>query len=249
MSAHDGAPDDLTCLLRPDYDTGVWVVEVHGRPAGRADLSVRSIVTKCLTEFPAAIVLDLGDLIDAESVAPALPALRRRALAAGTRLLCVAPEPLATRIAETVARWYVDLHPTVDEALSAARRQSRWLRLDLVPPHDHSASTARIAVGDFCLGLGFPHVLTRARIVTSELVTNAAEHAGGPILVTASAYHTLIHINVADRSRRAPVQVPNPGAGSLDQAGTGLRLVERHATAWGTVVRQDGKVVWATLRA
>jgi anti-sigma regulatory factor (Ser/Thr protein kinase) len=254
MSAHRSAPDQLTSLLRPDYDTGVWVVEIHGRATVRAEMDVRTIVTKCLTDFPAAIVLDLRDLIGAEILAPDLPALRRRALTAGTRLLCVAAEPLATRIAETVARWYVETYPTADEAMSAAQRQSRWLRLDLVPPHDHSASTARLAVGDFCLALGFPHLLTRVRIITSELVANAVEHAGGQILVTASAFHTLIHVNVADRSLRAPVERPTteaaPEAASLDERGTGLRLVEQHATAWGTVTRQGGgKVVWATLRA
>ena len=29
MSAHRSAPDELTSLLRPDYDTGIWVVEIQ----------------------------------------------------------------------------------------------------------------------------------------------------------------------------------------------------------------------------
>jgi anti-sigma regulatory factor (Ser/Thr protein kinase)/anti-anti-sigma regulatory factor len=254
MSASISADDRLTGQVVRDPASGMCVVEIHGRTTARTEMDIRSVVTKCLTESPAAIVLDLQGLTDADSLAAfLLPTLRQKALEVGTRLVCVGDEQLANRIANSAARWFVELYPTVAEARSEAEKQRKWMRVELAPPHDLSAVQARLKVGDFCLGLGLGHVLTRVRIITSELVGNAVEHAGGRIVVTAAAHDNLIHIRVADRSMRRPVlragdEPVNPRA-PLEERGTGLRLVQQNATSWGVTQLGDGKAVWATIRA
>ena len=78
MSA--GADGRLTGQVIPDFDTGVWVVEIHGKATARAEKEIMSVVVKCLTESPAAIVLDLRDLVGADTLATfLLPTLRQKA--------------------------------------------------------------------------------------------------------------------------------------------------------------------------
>lgn len=86
-----------------------------------------------------------------------------------------------------------------------------------------------------------------ARLVASEIVSNAVLHSG------CSADHQLdvrgrlgedfFEISVHDPglTEEAPLVRDNPDIGGL-----GLRIVERLAAAWG-VARPNGRVVWAQL--
>ncbi|WP_236653327.1 ATP-binding protein [Streptacidiphilus melanogenes] len=79
-------------------------------------------------------------------------------------------------------------------------------------------------------------------LMTSELVTNACLHAGGPRELAVSAAGDRLRVEVADanpvrpelRSLTAPAY---PG-------GHGLRVVQQLSHRWGSEVTDGGKVVW-----
>jgi len=104
--------------------------------------------------------------------------------------------------------------------------------------------------GDACLAFGVPQVMHSARLIVSELVVNAAGHAGTDIDVRVSRRGTMLHLAVQDRDARLPrlldTEPWRPGE-LLEQQGMGLRMVADVATAWGALPCQVGKVVWATL--
>ena len=76
-------------------------------------------------------------------------------------------------------------------------------------------------------------------------------HGDGRVLMEASLRGGFVHVRVHDGSSREPVLGPPLDQGDPQRDnGRGLRLVERHCSAWGFLPRADGqgKVVWATLR-
>lgn len=91
------------------------------------------------------------------------------------------------------------------------------------------------------LGLVAPD---EAKLVVSELATNAVIHAGSPFSVTVARHGPAIRISVRDWNDAAPI-VRN--GGPLARSGRGLRLVEAIADDWGVERDPDGKTVWADL--
>ncbi|MFJ1756931.1 ATP-binding protein [Kitasatospora sp. NPDC088134] len=80
-------------------------------------------------------------------------------------------------------------------------------------------------------------------LMTSELVTNACQHATGPYRLELTRYGPLVRVAVRDGDDRPPVLRPRqvlarPG-------GHGLRVVDRLSAAWGCEpVDGGGKSVW-----
>jgi anti-sigma regulatory factor (Ser/Thr protein kinase) len=79
-------------------------------------------------------------------------------------------------------------------------------------------------------------------LMTSELVTNACLHAGGPQELAVSAAGDRLRIEVADASSDRPRL--RPLAAPAYPGGHGLRVVQRLARSWGSEPRPGGKVVW-----
>jgi anti-sigma regulatory factor (Ser/Thr protein kinase) len=86
--------------------------------------------------------------------------------------------------------------------------------------------------------------LTDARLVLSELATNAVLHAGTPFAVSVRSTGSVVRISVRDGSLTRPV-LRNGGPASL--SGRGLHLVAAMAQSWGVDAGPDGKTVWAEL--
>ena len=92
-----------------------------------------------------------------------------------------------------------------------------------------------------------PELIDDAQLAVSEVVTNAVEHAGTAITVSASMHGDGVRIAVSDRSRRLPRQRAYPLTAST---GRGLRLLDGYAAAWGVepwavgTTRIVGKSVW-----
>jgi anti-sigma regulatory factor (Ser/Thr protein kinase) len=241
-----------------DVDSAVVELVVHGRWTARLGIDVSAGVRKCLAEHPVAVIADLHDMGDpkAASVAVWLAASR-----AGTALqppvalvLSLPPETvLAGRLDRLGARRYLPMFATMPEARAsvAARRPPVTDLMQLrLSPDVESPSAARNLVGDACLAWRLPELLHLARLVLSELVTNAVEHAGTEILVTVSRRGTGLHMSVRDGSPQLPrllQPVPMVPGGPLDDRGQGLRIVHTGSAAWGAMPTRDGKVVWATL--
>jgi anti-sigma regulatory factor (Ser/Thr protein kinase) len=88
-----------------------------------------------------------------------------------------------------------------------------------------------------------------ARVVVSELVTNAYQHAVGPITV---------RIFLDQRDGRPVIEVQDQGEATptirpenhLDESGRGMVAVETLVETWGVrPIPEGGKVVWAKCRS
>jgi anti-sigma regulatory factor (Ser/Thr protein kinase) len=109
------------------------------------------------------------------------------------------------------------------------------------PPEIASAHRAQEFVAQLLGSPAFDTVC--ARIVTSELVTNAVKHARPPVrvAVTQTADHVRIDVADGDANCDLTARCPEP------QAGRGLLFVEELARTWGVEPLADGKTVWAVL--
>ncbi|GGN71053.1 hypothetical protein GCM10010112_38020 [Actinoplanes lobatus] len=184
-----------------------------GRPLW---LSAYQALHKCLAQHPAGVLLDLRGLDDpGASSAP----LWLTAAAQGTRMdptvRVAASLPADTRLAARLglppAQDVLPVFATVQLArsfLASRRPLTSQMRLQL-PPDPSAAPGARQVVSEACTGWGMPRLVPRARIVVSELVVNAAEHAGTPIDVLISRRGPdLLHLVVVDGDPALP---PMPG--------------------------------------
>ncbi|MCX4744671.1 PAS domain-containing SpoIIE family protein phosphatase/ATP-binding protein [Kitasatospora sp. NBC_01287] len=82
-----------------------------------------------------------------------------------------------------------------------------------------------------------------AELLVSELVTNALVHAQQPRRLRLFR-DRMLTLEVADAGRQAPRLRP---AGSEDEGGRGMYLINELAHRWGSRPTHDGKVVWAEL--
>ncbi|MFR9795290.1 SpoIIE family protein phosphatase [Streptomyces sp. MS06] len=78
-------------------------------------------------------------------------------------------------------------------------------------------------------------------LIVSELITNAMNHAVGPIKMRLIRDHTLT-CEVSDHSSTSPHL---RYAATMDEGGRGLFLVAQCSERWGTRYTDDGKVIWA----
>ncbi len=104
-----------------------------------------------------------------------------------------------------------------------------------------AAAYARQRVGEFCAEM--PSDLQEtARLLTSELVTNALQHGYGNIEMRLSVDPEALCVEVSDESPDPP-QPMEASPGSL--SGRGVMLVEALASNWGVTEHAgDGKAVW-----
>jgi anti-sigma regulatory factor (Ser/Thr protein kinase) len=77
-----------------------------------------------------------------------------------------------------------------------------------------------------------------ARLLVSELVTNAFRHGQPPISLTTELHDSHLRVEVADAGAGRPRRRPEPGP----DGGWGLLLVEQAADRWGVA---DGSMrIW-----
>jgi anti-sigma regulatory factor (Ser/Thr protein kinase) len=239
------APTPLTCHV---YRTSQWSnVRVDGQLDVNSAATLRTTVLKCLADEPAAIILDLKNLIcPANAPLTILTALARAAAAwPGIPLVAhSAAADLVERLRTMAVTWSVTVVPDAAAAavhLSKAKGPAS-VRMDLVSTSDlaHIRATAR----QVCERAGRPAVADTVEVVVTELATNALCHGTGSrtVILSASPYH--LHVAVRDGSAEVP-HVREPGD---DEHGRGLHIVEALSTAWGSTPTRDGKVVWATVR-
>lgn len=118
----------------------------------------------------------------------------------------------------------------------------------LTLPTDASAAcVARTFFNEATCALHHTTVLYEAKLLTSELVTNAVEHGAPPIAMQIECNEAIgLKISVTDGSTRAArPQRPGP----LEEGGRGLMLVDLLSTEWGIELLDGGKSVWFSIRA
>jgi serine/threonine-protein kinase RsbW len=106
-----------------------------------------------------------------------------------------------------------------------------------LPTDSRAAQVARHEL-EAALGRLAPDRRADARLLATELVTNAFRHGRPPITLTIDEQDDHLRVEVADAGDGRPRRSPEPGA----QGGWGLLLVEATADRWGVA---DGSTsVW-----
>ncbi len=250
----------IVARVSREFDQNLTTVHLGG-PLTRGDRGqLRTLLHKAIVECPAVIVVDLHDLVDLTgTVLPTLAVIDDHANRDyGVRLLWVLPAEgsLARRAQRPFWCQRLQIHPSPAAALAAARQvPPPPEHLRLVPPRALEApSHARVAAGEACIAWDLPSLAAGVRRIVWELVHNALTHtATNAVEVTLMRCGRHVHIAVRDDDPSPPRLLGANETGHLDAGpgdlhGSGLRLVDRWATAWGTLTRPPGKTVWATLR-
>ncbi len=256
LPALDGIRAQLA--VTSDVDGSVIDIAVRGDWHPGLGAAVSLEIGRCLAESPAAIVIDVADVVDpaADSVPVWLSATQAAAAAdppARLALCLPAGSALAIRLGRIGAQRYLPTFGSPAEAresLIGSRPLTDVVRLRL-PPSPVSPGVARNLVGGACQAWNLSALLHPGRAVLSELVANAVEHARTEMEVSISRRGSALHLAVRDRDPTPPriIELRPVEAGlPLDERGHGLRVVHADSVAWGAIPSVGGKVVWATVR-
>ncbi|MFD0270031.1 ATP-binding protein [Streptomyces sp. NPDC127106] len=119
----------------------------------------------------------------------------------------------------------------------------------VAPSRPDTPRIARDWVVSILRGAGHPQLADRARLCTSEVVTNAHRYTDTPEIavelvlvggrVTVSVYDSAVERWPSGRGKGLP--------GPLDAHGRGLALVAAYADDWDVSARPDRKAVWFRL--
>jgi len=251
-------PAESAIRLESDADAAVALMTVHGIWDRWLWQATAAALRKCLAEHPEALIVDLTDLTDPQALSANTWMTAQNSAAAMEpqvqMALCIPPTlPLADRMQRLGARLYLPVYAKVRQArVAIASRLPMTERVvRKLEPGPEAPSIARNLVGDACLAWELPKLLHPSRLVMSELVTNAVEHAGTDMTVVVSLRGRGISLSVSDEvaTMPQPIKISRPRRGlPLDERGRGLRTVTATATAWGTLPTRTGKVVWASLQ-
>jgi len=224
------------------------------RPFGVLDAytapDLRGALVESLTEQPTGLVIDVSDVSLTDDVALIVLATTARESLRwpGTRFAVGgATGAFAASLDRLGVAQYVMMCRDREAAL---RELGRWpappSSRQRIEPNRFAPGVAREAVQEFCTRWGIDGDCEAAQLVASELVTNAVLHAGTPIDYSLRFVSPYLHIAVRDGGDgQARI------AGYVNESsdtGRGLILVDALATAWGSLVPNSGKIVWATVR-
>ena len=133
---------------------------------------------------------------------------------------------------------------------SGADEHIRRVRL---PADRRTPAAARAIVRSVLAEAGLDELLNEALLLTTELSTNAVEHAGTELDIEVVADHQGLTVTVSDFAAGRIEDVtarPRTDATDISQVserGRGLLLVDHFASRWGTTHQPTGKGVWFRL--
>jgi anti-sigma regulatory factor (Ser/Thr protein kinase) len=259
LGDNDGATNSsvsVTC----DVDTAVIEMAVHARWTRRLASDIDIGFRKCLAEHPSAIIMDLRYLEDSSAESSAMWLAAQRA--AGNLqppvlfvLHVPAKRPLSQRLHDIGVTRSVPVFASMDQARTAVANRgplTERLQLRRLRPEAVSVRAARGLIDVACEAWGLPRLRYPGRLVISELVANAVQHARTDMVVTVWRRSDGFHLSVRDGSSRLPClrHMPSKGSSAADgSGGYGLHIVGTLSAAWGAMATRDGKMVWATMRS
>jgi anti-sigma regulatory factor (Ser/Thr protein kinase) len=255
LDSENGEPAEAT--ITSDEYGAMLVVAVHGSWNQRSQARLSEVLRKRLADHPAAVVVDLHHLDDPAAASASL--WLTAAHSAGDMhppvhmALCLPPgTALAARMNRRGETTLVPMFSSVAQARAALAAGSvlpDHRRLTL-PPEPDSAGRARALVADACRSWDLPQLVFTGRLVMSELVANAVEHAGTDLLVSVARRGPGLYLAVRDGSLALPRLLEPCRGARPDRRGQGLRLVDEVASSWGAMRMHDGtgKVVWASVQ-
>lgn len=205
------------------------------------------MIGKAAAECPAAVIVDLSDLekaVDDQLALFATAAHQAHATWGAPVLFCAARPEIRDDL--TAFRNFVALHDRHEQAALAVHAYvPRWVRQRFAPePAD--IAEARSLVGEACLRWGLVHLKENARLIASELTSNAIRHAGTDYDLLITYTGRFLRIAVRDGSSAMPAL--REGSSPVT-SGNGLQLVTAMATHWNARKVPGGKIVWALVRA
>ncbi|MEV7626500.1 ATP-binding protein [Actinoplanes sp. NPDC089786] len=240
-----------------NVDTAVTEMVVFGQWTRRLASDTYIVLQKCLVEHPSAVIVSLHRLDDRHADSAALWLVADKAAASmqpPVQIALVIPGsgPLPRRLHRLGLPRTVPLYTAMSEAYTAVvsrRPLTDRLQLTRLSPGPGAARSARDLIDVACEAWSFPELRHPSRLVISELVTNAVQHAGTDLTVTVWRRRSGLHISVRDgssqlRHLRPSTSVPPHGGG-----GDGLLIVGTLSAAWGAMSTRDGKVLWATMHS
>ncbi|MET0449381.1 MAG: GAF domain-containing protein [Aeromicrobium sp.] len=228
---HDPTPIDAGVLVAvqalADAATAVLLRPKPGQNATIEERLARALGDRVIIEQAKGIIAE-RDGIDVDQ---ALVEIRQRALVSRQRLVDIATAVIGGTL--TAA----DLGATPN------------LRVTL-PCSSEASRIARRAVDGWLAPFGVEQqVRDDARLIVSELVSNAVTHARSAPTLEATWVGRVVRIEVGDDDP-TPVSTTSTAPRSATDAvgGHGLRIVQRLSDAWGCVASGTGKVVWSEIR-
>ncbi|MFE7170372.1 PAS domain S-box protein [Streptomyces sp. NPDC057616] len=114
-----------------------------------------------------------------------------------------------------------------------------------LPATASAVATGRTFVVDTLHTWGNAHKADDARLLVSEVLTNAVQHAAGPLVLHMRRTVNSLVIEISDLSPHLPH--PRPAAED-DESGRGLLLVDSLASSWGVRPEERGKTTWFVLQ-
>jgi CheY-like chemotaxis protein len=236
-----GDSTELRGLLRA-------VLEASGRFELVAEASDgQSAITLIGRRQPYVVVIDIGlpDLMAFDLIP------RLRGLSPDTRIVVFTGTSVATdsEMAPLPTGARSVMKGALDRLIAALEPAPSVHTVDIAakmfPRHPASASQARRFITDACTRCGCPERADDARLIVSELATNALLHAGSQFEIRVRRSERRLRIEVGDA---APDALPNPQTPSdLSECGRGLTLVSSLSALWGIEPTDSAKIVWAEL--
>ncbi|GAA2673156.1 ATP-binding protein [Actinoplanes palleronii] len=240
-------------MTEQNVATGVTRVCLAGELSPATVPTCRNVIGKAAAQCPVAVIVDLSDLDRAET--RSLRVFAKATLKAQQEwsvpvLLCE-PGAEVRRGLETF-RTLVAVYDHHWQASLAVRAYvPRWVRQRFAPLPE-SAADARSLIGQACLDWGLPSLRDTARLVASELASNAIRHAATDFDVMASFTGRYLRIAVRDGSRVMPALVQRaPTRSSIMPAGSGrgMRIISAAGSHCGVIRVAEGKTVWVLISA
>jgi anti-sigma regulatory factor (Ser/Thr protein kinase) len=114
----------------------------------------------------------------------------------------------------------------------------------LLPPRPSSACVAREVVAWQLREWHFESLCEDAAVIVTELISNAVRHAGTELELRLVHLPHGLRLEVSDGSQAPPMRRP---AGSTDEGGRGLQLVDALSTRYGVEADGSGKRVWVEM--
>jgi hypothetical protein len=227
------------------------VLTAHGVLDTTTYQSLRDMIIKAALEVPAAVIVDISELVyPAESALAVFTSARWHVgrwpevpifLVCGHR----AGRDAITR--NGVAR-YVPVFPGVDSATAAlstdipARRRRR-ARAHL-PAEVSSLRRSRQLVNEWLTAWSQTDLIPAAKVVVTEFVENVLQHTDSPPQVRLECDGTAVTVAVEDASHTVPALNEYSTAGQIP---SGLSLVAAMCRMWGNAPTSTGKTVWAVI--
>jgi anti-sigma regulatory factor (Ser/Thr protein kinase) len=119
-----------------------------------------------------------------------------------------------------------------------------WTRELELPASIASVARAREFTIAALVDAGLAELVDDARLIVSELASNAVLHAGTPFALRIDLGPEGVLLSIRDGSTRPAARA---NADPYGERGRGLLLVEVLSSEWGIDPRDSGKAVWARL--